>query len=85
MLAEGVLESPEQKYPVLENITCYQSRVEISERPYLLRILVNETVTLARVCRGLGIATAKRRSRGLTHCGGNLLGRKSLAQPAVEP
>jgi hypothetical protein len=45
MLAEGVLASPEQKYPVLENLTCYQSRVEISGRPYLLRILVNETVT----------------------------------------
>ena len=45
MLAERILASPEQKHRVLENITCYQSRVEISGRPYLLRILVNETVT----------------------------------------
>ena len=45
MLAERVLASPEQKYALLENVTCYQSRVEISGTPYLLRILVNETVS----------------------------------------
>ena len=44
MLVERVLASPEQKHPVLDDITCYQSRVEISGKPYLLRVLVNETV-----------------------------------------
>ena len=30
MLVERVLESPEQKTTVLENINCYQSRVQIN-------------------------------------------------------
>ena len=41
---EAVLESPEQKIPVLDNINCYQSRVEISAKQYILRVMVNETV-----------------------------------------
>lgn len=44
MLVERVLESPEQKTVVLENINCYQSRVEISGKQYVLRVLVNDTV-----------------------------------------
>ena len=44
MLVERVLESPEQKTAVLENINCYQPRVEISGKRYVLRVLVNETV-----------------------------------------
>ena len=44
MLVERVLESPEQNTAVLENINCYQSRVEISGKQYVLRVLVNETV-----------------------------------------
>jgi len=36
-LVEGVLESPEQKNHLLENMTCYQSRVEFSAKQYLLR------------------------------------------------
>ena len=43
MLVERVLESPEQKTAVLENINCYQSRVEITGKQYVLRVLVNET------------------------------------------
>ncbi|WP_447978468.1 DUF4258 domain-containing protein [Candidatus Nitrospira bockiana] len=43
-LLEQVLRAPEQKTPELENITCYQSRVEISGKRYLLRVMVNETV-----------------------------------------
>ena len=43
MLIERVLESPEQKTAVLENINCYQSRVEITGKQYVLRVLVNET------------------------------------------
>jgi uncharacterized protein YuzE len=37
-LVEGVLESPEQKNHLLENMTCYQSRVEFSAKQYLLRV-----------------------------------------------
>jgi Domain of unknown function (DUF4258) len=44
ILVERVLESPEQKNAVLEKINCYQSRVEISEKQYILRVLVNEAV-----------------------------------------
>ena len=44
MLVERVLESPEQNTAVLENINCYQSRVEISGKQYVLRVLANETV-----------------------------------------
>lgn len=43
-LVEQVLRSPEQKFPELEDITCYQSRVEISGKQYLLRAMVNEAL-----------------------------------------
>jgi hypothetical protein len=43
-LVEGVLESLEQKNHLLENITCYQSRVEFNTKQYLLRVMVNESV-----------------------------------------
>jgi hypothetical protein len=39
---ERVLESPEQKLRVLENITCYQSRVNFGGKQYLLRVMVND-------------------------------------------
>lgn len=39
-LLEDVLQAPEQKFPCLDHITCYQSRV-IDKNPYLLRIMVN--------------------------------------------
>ena len=39
---ERVLESPEQKLPVLEKIICYQSRVNFGGKQYLLRVMVNE-------------------------------------------
>jgi Domain of unknown function (DUF4258) len=44
IVVESVLESPEQKLPVLENITCYQSRVELRGKQYLLRAMVNEAI-----------------------------------------
>lgn len=42
-LLEDVLQAPEQKIPLSDNITCYQSRV-IDKYPYLLRIMVNTAV-----------------------------------------
>ena len=43
-LLEEVLYAPEQKVPEVDNITCYQSRVEIGGKRYLLRVMVNDTV-----------------------------------------
>jgi len=41
---ERVLESSEQKQHLLENITCYQSRVNIGGKQYLMRVMVNDAV-----------------------------------------
>lgn len=43
-LVEQVLSAPEQRVPEVDDITCYQSRVEISGKTYLLRAMVNETM-----------------------------------------
>lgn len=43
-LVEQTLLAPEQKVPEVDDITCYQSRVEISEKTYLLRVMINETM-----------------------------------------
>jgi hypothetical protein len=48
-LLEQVLRGPEQKVPEVDDITCYQSRVEISEKTYLLRVMVNEPMNPAVV------------------------------------
>ena len=31
------------------NVVCYQSRVEINQKPYLVRVMVNETAKPAKV------------------------------------
>ena len=43
-LVDQVLQVPEQKVPEVEGITCFQSRVDIGGKPYLLRVMVNESV-----------------------------------------
>ncbi len=43
-LVKQVLEGPQQKVPELDDITCFQSQVEIDGKSYLLRVMVNETV-----------------------------------------
>ena len=43
VLLENVLSDPEQKVPGHEGIRCYQSRVTLGEKQYLLRVMVNET------------------------------------------
>lgn len=48
-LVDQALNAPEQKVPEVDDITCYQSRVEISGKTYLLRVMVNETVNPALV------------------------------------
>lgn len=48
-LVEQALYAPEQKVPEVDDITCYQSQVEISGKTYLLRVMVNETMNPAVV------------------------------------
>ncbi|MDH5669821.1 MAG: DUF4258 domain-containing protein [Nitrospira sp.] len=48
-LVEHTLNAPEQKVPEVDGIMCYQSRVEISGKAYLLRVMVNETMSPAVV------------------------------------
>ncbi|MBX9658468.1 MAG: hypothetical protein K2X00_07855 [Nitrospiraceae bacterium] len=43
-LVDQVLHAPEQKVPEVEGITCFQSRVDIRGKQYLLRIMVSESV-----------------------------------------
>ena len=42
-LLESVLSAPQQKVPELEGVICYQSRVAMGGKTYLLRAMVNET------------------------------------------
>ncbi len=44
MLVDQVLHAPEQKVPEAEGVTCFQSRMDIRGKPYLLRVMVNESV-----------------------------------------
>jgi len=39
---EAILRAPMQKTPELGDVVCYQSQVEISDRLYLVRVMVNE-------------------------------------------
>jgi len=42
-IVQGVLAAPAQKVPEHGAIVCYQSIVEIDQKPYLVRVMVNET------------------------------------------
>ena len=44
VLLDQVLHAPEQKVPEVEGITCFQSRVDIGGKQYLLRVMVNDSV-----------------------------------------
>jgi len=48
-LVEQVLQAPQQKVPEVENVTCYQSRIDMKGKEYLLRVMVNERVNPAKV------------------------------------
>ena len=41
-MVETIMANPVQKVPVMDNIVCYQSKVEFDGKTYLLRIMVNE-------------------------------------------
>ena len=46
---ESVLAAPAQKVPEHGDIMCYQSKVEINQKPYLVRVMVNEAATPPKV------------------------------------
>lgn len=48
-VVESVLASPGQKVPEHSDVVCYQSKVEINQKPYLVRLMVNERATPAKV------------------------------------
>ena len=48
-LVEQVLQSPQQKFPAVKNVTCYQSRIDMNGKEYLLRVMVNETIKPPKV------------------------------------
>ena len=48
-VVQAVLAAPSQKVPEHGVVVCFQSRVEINQKPYLVRVMVNETVTPAKI------------------------------------
>ena len=46
---ESVLANPQQKVSEHGDVLCYQSNMEINQKEYLVRIMVNEVRTPARV------------------------------------
>lgn len=46
---EAVLSAPDQKVPEHSGVVCYQSKVEIDQKQYLVRVMVNETLTPMKV------------------------------------
>ena len=48
-VVESVLAAPGQKMPEHGDIVCYQSKVEINQKTYLVRVMVNEMANPAKV------------------------------------
>ena len=48
-VVQEVLDNPEQKVPEIGDVICYQSRIEINDKPYLIRVMVNETLNPPKV------------------------------------
>ena len=48
-VVEAVLADPQQKMPEHGNITCWQSRMDINQKMYLVRVMVNETAIPLKV------------------------------------
>ncbi len=44
-VVQSVLSAPAQKVPEHGDVVWYQSKVEINQKPYLVRVMVNETAT----------------------------------------
>jgi hypothetical protein len=48
-VVESVLASPAQKVPEHGGVVCYQSKMEINQKLYLVRVMVNEKATPPKV------------------------------------
>jgi hypothetical protein len=48
-VVEVVLANPQQKVPEHGDVICYQSKIDINQKEYLVRVMVNETLTSAKV------------------------------------
>jgi Domain of unknown function (DUF4258) len=48
-VVESVLAAPAQKVPEHGDVVCYQSKVEINQKPYVVRVMVNETARPPKV------------------------------------
>ena len=48
-VVESVLAAPAQKVPEHGDVVCYQSQVEINQKPYLVRVMMNEKTTPPKV------------------------------------
>ena len=48
-VVESVLAAPAQKVSEHGDMVCYPSKVEINQKPYLVRVMVNETATPSKV------------------------------------
>jgi len=48
-VVESVLAAPAQKVPEHGAVVCYQAKVEINQKPYLVRVMVNATATPPKV------------------------------------
>jgi hypothetical protein len=46
---EAVLAAPAQKMPEHGGIVCYQSIMQINQKPYLVRVMVNELASPPKV------------------------------------
>lgn len=48
-VVESVLANPQQKVPEHGDVICYQSKIDINQKEYLVRLMVNERLTRAKV------------------------------------
>ena len=48
-VVESVLAAPAQKVPEHGDVVCYQSKIEINLKTYLVRVMVNETAVPLKV------------------------------------
>jgi hypothetical protein len=47
-VVESVLANPQQKVPEHGDVICYQSKIDINQKEYLVRVIVNERLTPAK-------------------------------------
>jgi hypothetical protein len=48
-VVESVLNNPDQKVPKYGDVVCYQSKININQKEYLVRVMVNEAVIPPKV------------------------------------